>query len=165
MTTSSLEFDPETALGRAFRIDTASVWAEAVDHELLTRVSVGSLVAFQGASSSEYLIGVLDRVTRDLQEEALVEEPGDEGEVPLETRQRDLLRVVLLGTYRTVDGVERDTFRRCRQLPSRRGSVLGHSRRESAEPNESAESAGARRPAPYPGSLRSGPFGVSRRRR
>lgn len=112
MTPSSLEFDPETALGRAFRIDTASVWAEAVDHELLTRVSVGSLVAFQGASSSEYLIGVLDRVTRDLQEEALVEEPGDEGEVPLETRQRDLLRVVLLGTYRTVDGIERDTFKR-----------------------------------------------------
>lgn len=112
MTDSTLDFTESDALGRAFRVDTSSVWAEALDHERLTRIGVGSLIAFQGSNSSEYLVGVLDRVTRDLHDEALVEESTPEGDIPVETRQRDLLRVVLLGTYRTVDGTKRDTFKR-----------------------------------------------------
>jgi DNA helicase HerA-like ATPase len=112
MTDSTLDFAESDALGRAFRVDTSSVWAEALDHERLTRIGVGSLIAFQGSNSSEYLVGVLDRVTRDLHDEALVEESTPEGDIPVETRQRDLLRVVLLGTYRTVDGTKRDTFKR-----------------------------------------------------
>lgn len=112
MTDETLELSELDSLGRAFRIDTASVWAEAFDHEKLTRIGVGSLIAFQGSSASEYLIGVLDRVTRDLREEALVDSPDDDGDVPIETTQRDLLRVVLLGTYRKVDGTRRNTFKR-----------------------------------------------------
>ncbi len=112
MTDSLLQFEADDALGRTFRVDTSSVWAAAIDHERLTRVGVGSLIAFQGSSSSEFLVGVLDRVTRDLQDEALVEEVTVDGDVPVETRQHDLLRVVLLGTYRTVDGTKRDTFKR-----------------------------------------------------
>lgn len=112
MTGSALDFPREAALGRAFRVDTASVWAEALDHERLTRIGVGSLIAFQGSNPSEFLVGMLDRVTRDLQEEALLNEISPEGDVPVEVQQRDLLRVVLLGTYRTVDGTRRNTFKR-----------------------------------------------------
>ncbi|WP_242086911.1 ATP-binding protein [Microbacterium lacticum] len=112
MTDSALEFPQEAALGRVFRVDTASVWAEAVDHERLTRIGVGSLIAFQGSNPSEFLVGMLDRVTRDLQEEALLDEISPDGDVPVEIRQRDLLRVVLLGTYRTVDGTRKNTFKR-----------------------------------------------------
>lgn len=108
----TLEFSTDDVLGRAFRIDTTSVWAEAVDHERLTRTAVGSLIAFQGTSGSEFLVGILDRVTRDLQDEAIPEEADDDGVVPVDIRQRDLLRVVLLGTYRTVDGTQRNTFKR-----------------------------------------------------
>ena len=110
--TNVLEFLPDSALGRVFRVDTASVWAEAIDHDRLTRVGVGSLIAFQGSNASEYLVGMLDRVTRDLQEEALLDDFDEDGVVPVEARQRDLLRVVLLGTYREVDGTRRNTFKR-----------------------------------------------------
>ncbi len=111
--TNVLEFPLNFALGRVFRVDTASVWAEATDHDRLTRVGVGSLIAFQGSNSSEYLVGMLDRVTRDLQEEALLDNLDDDDDVvPVEARQRDLLRVVLLGTYREVDGTRRNTFKR-----------------------------------------------------
>lgn len=109
---SILEFPRDMALGRVFRVDTASVWAEAIDHERLTRIGVGSLIAFQGSNSSEYLVGMLDRVTRDLQDEAILDDPDLDGVVPVEARQRDLLRVVLLGTYRTVDGTKTNTFKR-----------------------------------------------------
>ena len=112
MTSPRLVFDEEEPLGRAFRIDTAGVSAEATDHALLTRVGVGSLIAFQGAVATEYLVGMLDRVTRDLQDEAMVDDLDEVGGVPIEARQRDLLRVVLLGTYRTIDGTKLDTFKR-----------------------------------------------------
>lgn len=112
MSPQTLEFSADAILGRAFRIDTSSVWAEATDPDQLTRVGVGSLIAFQGAHASEYLVGVLDRVTRDLQDEALTEEETALGGAPVETRQRDLFRVVLLGTYRTVDGIKHNTFKR-----------------------------------------------------
>ncbi|OZD53580.1 ATP-binding protein [Rhodococcus sp. 06-1460-1B] len=112
MTSPALEFDFKDSLGRAFRIDTASVWAEATDHERLTRISVGSLVAFQGSHSSEYLIGILDRVTRDLQDDSMLDVESESIAIPAEIRQRDLLRVILLGTYRTVDGLKHDTFKR-----------------------------------------------------
>ena len=105
---SVLDFAPEGALGRVFRVDTGSVWAEALDHELLTRVAVGSLIAIQGANASEYLVGLLDRVTRDVYEDV---EADDKGDLP-EAKQRDLMRVVLVGTYRTVDGDRVNTFKR-----------------------------------------------------
>lgn len=108
----ALEFPREGSLGRVFRVDTASVWAEALDHDKLTQVGVGSLVAIQGSTSTEFLVGMLDRVTRDLQDEALVSDLSEEGGVPVEARQRDLFRVVLLGTYRTVDGTATNTFKR-----------------------------------------------------
>lgn len=112
MSPQTLKFPDDAILGRAFRIDTSSVWAEATSPDHLTRVGVGSLIAFQGANASEYLVGVLDRVTRDLQDEALTEDETTLGDAPVETRQRDLFRVVLLGTYRTVDGTKRNTFKR-----------------------------------------------------
>lgn len=112
MNDATLEFSQNDALGRVFRVDTSSVWGEALDHERLTRTGVGSLIAFQGSNSSEYLVGVLDRVTRDLQDEAVFDGSETDGDAPIETRQRDLLRVVLLGTYRTIDGTKKNTFKR-----------------------------------------------------
>ena len=112
MSEVALGFSQDEALGRVFRVDTSSVWAEATDHERLTRIGVGSLIAFQGSTSSEYLIGMLDRVTRDLQDEVVLDGPVIDGQEPTEIRQRDLFRVVLLGTYKTVDGTSRNVFKR-----------------------------------------------------
>jgi hypothetical protein len=112
MTKTVLNLDISDALGRTIRVDTGSVWAEASDHDKLTHVGVGSLIAFQGANGSEYLIGMLERVTRDLQEEADLNSIDDEGNFSLTTLPRDLLRVVLLGTYRQVEGTRENTFKR-----------------------------------------------------
>ena len=38
MTDSPLSFPDDQALGRTFRVDTASVWAEAIDHEVVLEV-------------------------------------------------------------------------------------------------------------------------------
>ncbi len=111
MDAKTLTFPPEHALGRVFRVDTAAVWGEALDHDRLSRTTVGSLVAFQGSNSSEFLVGILDRVTRDLSDSA--DDFGDGDEIIAQSgASRDLFRVVLLGTYRQVDGEKHNTFKR-----------------------------------------------------
>jgi hypothetical protein len=109
---TGLQFDPASPLGMAFRIDTSSVWAEATDSESITRVSIGTLIAMEGQLPSEYLVGILDRVTRDTEQADMLDDLEIEDSFPLPRVERDLFRVVLLGTYRTVDGQRRNTFKR-----------------------------------------------------
>jgi hypothetical protein len=101
-------------LGLVIRVDTSHVIVDVEDHALLTRVSVGNLVAVRGATALEFLIGIVDRVTRDTQPEALLGHENVEGETALEQVevQRDLLRLVLVGTYRVAGASEGGTFKR-----------------------------------------------------
>ena len=101
-------------LGLVIRVDTSHVIVDVEDHALLTRVSVGNLVAVRGATALEFLIGIVDRVTRDTQPEALLGQENVEGETALEQVevQRDLLRLVLVGTYRVAGASEGGTFKR-----------------------------------------------------
>lgn len=113
MSNKNLTFKVEESLGRVFRVDTGSVWAESTDPDVLTRLAVGSLIAFQGSKASEFLVGVLDRVSRDIGEALDSDEgAGVQGDLPLISAQRDALRVVLVGTYCSVDGDRRNTFKR-----------------------------------------------------
>jgi hypothetical protein len=108
----SIDFDAASVLGRIISVDTSRAVIDVDDHEMLTRVSVGNLVAIKGATALEYLIGLVDRVTREPYEEAMLDEENQEGEVPIDEGQRDLVRVVLVGTYRTVEGDRRNVLKR-----------------------------------------------------
>jgi DNA helicase HerA-like ATPase len=108
----SIDFESGSALGRIISVDTSRAVIDVEDHELLTRVSVSNLVAIKGATAVEYLIGLVDRVTREPFEEPILEEESPEGEVPIGEGQRDLVRVVLIGTYRTVEGERRNVLKR-----------------------------------------------------
>lgn len=106
--TNALDLDSDNRLAEIVRVETGSAWAEAVDSERLTRVGVGSLVAIQSANAFEYLIGILDRVTRDAIED---DAPDDETSMSAPIL-RDLLRVVLVGTYRVAQGTGGPGFKR-----------------------------------------------------
>jgi DNA helicase HerA-like ATPase len=108
----SIDFESGEALGRIIRVDTSRALIDVDEHELLTRVAVGNLVAIVGSSPVEYLIGLADRVTREPYEEAIVAEEDTEEEMPVGEGQRDLVRVVLVGTYRKVDGDKRNVLKR-----------------------------------------------------
>lgn len=109
---ASIDFGAASVLGRIISVDTSRALIDVDNHDLLTRVSVGNLVAIKGASASEYLIGLVDRATREPFEEALLGEEDTEGQVPIGEGQRDMVRVVLIGTYRKVEGEARDVLKR-----------------------------------------------------
>lgn len=107
-----LKFDNTCRLGRVAAVDTSRVLIAIDNADLLPRAAVGTLVAIQGTVAQEFLVGMTERVTRQLREH--VEQPDslDPTSVSIEIVTDDALRIVLLGTYRTVDGSLHNKFKR-----------------------------------------------------
>ena len=112
MIASAMDFSEDDKIGRVSGVDTSRVLIEVDDHTLLTRMSVSNIVAVQGATANEFLIGIVDRIVRTTRQQALLDEEDDQGVVPIGEAESDLVRVVLVGTYRKVDGERRNNFKR-----------------------------------------------------
>jgi len=110
--TSILAFDTPNKLGRVASVDTSRVLIEVENAALLPRAAVGSLVAIQGATAQEFLIGMTERVTRQLREQTAQPDPMAPTTLAVEVVPDDSLRAVLLGTYRTIEGTVRNRFKR-----------------------------------------------------
>jgi hypothetical protein len=105
-------FEDSQLLGKVAAVDTSRVSIAVESPILLPRAAVGSLVAIQGNTHLEYLIGMTERVTRQLREQIV--ESGDAGDtaLTLENIPDDSMRVVLLGTFKALDGSNRNRFKR-----------------------------------------------------
>ncbi len=112
MSKPALNFQDSDRIGRVAAVDTSRVVVTAEDHALLTRSGVGNLVAIRGSTQQEYLIGMIERVTRTVTEEILLENEDDKGNIPFGNKPDDAMRVVLIGTFRTVDGDKSNVFKR-----------------------------------------------------
>jgi uncharacterized protein len=113
MTNSSfLVFEAASRLGKVVSVDTSRVLVAVENAGLLPRAAVGSLVAIQGATAQEYLIGITERVTRQLREETAQPDSLSPTVLAIEIVPDDSLRAVLIGTYRTIDGTVRNRFKR-----------------------------------------------------
>ena len=112
MTEPILSFTDATRVGKVASVDTSKVFVDVENHALLTRVSVGNLLAVQGTTAQEFLIGIVERVTRQMKEEALLEQEDEQGNVPIGESQTDVIMAVLVGTYRAIDGDKRNVFKR-----------------------------------------------------
>lgn len=112
MTQTILQLGERDYIGRVASVDTSRVAIDIDNSELLTRIGIGGLLAIRGATEQEFLIAIVERVTRSLKE-SLPEMPPEQGiETSLVASPTDILRAVLIGTFRTVDGSEKNTFKR-----------------------------------------------------
>ena len=110
MSEEILIFEDGDRIGRVASVDTSKVLIDAEDQGLVTQIGVGNLVAIVGATEREFLIAIVERVTRSLKEELLEEE--DDEFIEIGPSPSDFLRVVLIGTYRTVQGEKKHVFKR-----------------------------------------------------
>lgn len=106
----ALTFTENDQIGRVVGVDTSRVAIDVTNSEMLTRVGIGQLIAIKGATQAEFLIGMTDRVTRSLREELPDPEGGEFG--ALTVSPSDHMQAFVIGTYRTVDGANVDTFKR-----------------------------------------------------
>lgn len=107
-----LTFDAPSKLGKVASVDTSRVLIAVENAALLPRAAVGSLVAIQGTTAQEFLIGMTERVTRQLREQTAQPDPMAPTTLAVEVVPDDSLRAVLLGTYRTIEGTLRNRFKR-----------------------------------------------------
>ena len=107
-----LTFDAPSMLGKVASVDTSRVLIAVENAALLPRAAVGSLVSIQGTTAQEFLIGMTERVTRQLREQTAQPDSMAPTTLAVEVVPDDSLRAVLLGTYRTIEGTVRNTFKR-----------------------------------------------------
>ncbi len=112
MSDAALQFKDTDRIGRVAAVDTSKILIEVHEPTLMTRLGVGHLVAVKGATEREFLIGITERVTRTTRDEMLGEDSEAGDTLTLEPRPEDVIRAVLVGTYRTVHGDEKNKFKR-----------------------------------------------------
>ncbi|KVW84701.1 ATP-binding protein [Burkholderia cepacia] len=112
MIEAALQFSDDDEIGRVASVDTSRVAVDVTNSSLLTRIGIGQLIAVRGMTEREYLIAMTERVTRSMREELPnSEEPGDDGGL-LETVANDWVQAILIGTFRTIEGANANTFKR-----------------------------------------------------
>ncbi len=112
MSQQALRFSEAEKIGRVSAVDTSRILIDVEDHHQITRVGIGNLIAVRGATESEFLIGITERLTRTLRDEFLPESSDADSAGEFGPRPEDILRVVLVGSYRTVEGNEANRFKR-----------------------------------------------------
>lgn len=112
MTDAALQFSSQDRIGRVAAVDTSRLSIDVDDPGLMTTLSVGNLVAIRGLTVQEFLIGIVERATRSVREELLTEDADEQGNIPVGEAQVDVIRVVLIGTFRTIDGSVSNVFKR-----------------------------------------------------
>ena len=111
MSEAALDFAASDHIGRVVSVDTSRVLINVSDSVLLTSIGIGQLLAIKGTTQQEFLIAITEKVTRTLGMELSPEaETGDDES--LSTVPTDLMRAALVGTFRTVEGEKKNTFKR-----------------------------------------------------
>lgn len=108
---AALQFDETQLLGKIASVDTTRVLIDVSNSVLLTRIGIGGIIAIRGSTEMDFLIAITERVTRTLRDELPVE-IEDEDELTFEAVPNDFVRAALIGTYRTVEGDKKNTFKR-----------------------------------------------------
>ena len=113
MTTDNVfQFGDTLILGRVTSVDTSRVLVVSENTVLLPRASVGKLLAIQGSSANEYFIATVERVTRQLTEQVEDPDPVNPTVADSTLSTEDVVRAAILGTFKSVDGVNRKVFKR-----------------------------------------------------
>lgn len=112
MASPVMSFEVETPMGRVMSVDTMRVFIHIDDHELLKKVMVGNLIAIQGATGHQYLISIVERITRLPSDAIIASEVSDDETSPKSEEMQDTIRAVLVGTYRVKDGDAGPSFKR-----------------------------------------------------
>lgn len=112
MPTTKMSFEAVNPIGRVMSVDTMRVFIHVDDHELLKKVMVGNLIAVQGVTGHQFLISIVERITRLPADFIEQSETQDEETAPQPEEMQDTIRAVLVGTYRVKDGDAGPSFRR-----------------------------------------------------
>src|ERR1035438_1904369 len=112
MSNAIMSFESTEPIGRVMSVDTMRVFIDVRAPELLKKVMVGNLVAVQGATGHQFLISIVERITRLPADVLEASEAAADDTAPQEETLQDTIRAVLLVTYRSKEGEAGPSFKR-----------------------------------------------------
>lgn len=107
-----LTFQDVDRIGSVIYVDTNQVLIDVENNDKIYLLNVGSIVAIQTTRVFEYIIGIIDRVKRKVNDFFEVDEVENELSDGEEYISSDVIQVSLIGTYKTVDGNSKNNFKR-----------------------------------------------------
>ena len=105
--TNLFDFTDEEALGAVISVDTATVIVRIDDLEKLKRLQVNRLVVLQSSKAGNFLIGIVQKITR---KPDATQNDGELDEIL--PNENNLVRISLIGTMINKSGSDRNIFRR-----------------------------------------------------
>lgn len=106
---SALNFTDGDRCGCVASVDTAQIVIEIDCLEALSSVSVGNLIAIETTKAHEFLVAIIDRITR----KYIDPENNATDEVDIEApSSSDFIKVNIIGTFMSVYGDRRNVFKR-----------------------------------------------------
>ncbi|ENQ3079544.1 ATP-binding protein [Bacillus sp. WLY-B-L8] len=109
METTILNLTTENKVGKIISVDTSNIIVNVDNPEIMTKLSIGHIMAVKGNFEHELLICLIEKVTRSQLEMIVMDEIEEED---METSTNDLIRATLIGTFKSVDGTKRNVFKR-----------------------------------------------------
>lgn len=103
-------FEDSSSIGTVFSVDTATLIIKVDELEKLRKLQVNHLVAIQSSKAGQFLIGLINRITRKVSDE---EQPsGDDFGLTNFLFTENILRVNLIGTLLNKHGEKENVFKR-----------------------------------------------------
>lgn len=99
----------DNKVGRVISVDTSNIIVNVDNSEIMTKLSIGHIMAVKGNFEHELLICLIEKVTRSQRDMLVMDEIEEED---METSTNDLIKATLIGTFKSVDGTKRNLFKR-----------------------------------------------------
>ncbi|MBK8092215.1 MAG: ATP-binding protein [Verrucomicrobiaceae bacterium] len=104
-------YQDEEALGHVKAVDTSTVIVSVENLELLRKLQVNRLVVLHSSKAGQYLVGIVQKITRDTTVEKILADSEGE-ETTAKTTEQNLVRITLIGTFCDKLGSRENVFRR-----------------------------------------------------
>lgn len=104
------KFDSSDSIGTVFSVDTATLIIKVDELEKLRKLQVNHLIAIQSSKAGQYLIGIINRITRKASDEEKPE--GEDLGLGGFLFTENILRVNLIGTLIDKHGDKENVFKR-----------------------------------------------------
>lgn len=104
-----LNFDDHDLLGSVTHVDTEQIIVEIENDIIMGQICVGNLVAIETGKRHEFLISLIDKVTRKYIDD-FDDDAAEEDELMISSA--DYVKLSIIGTYHSVLGSSHDIFKR-----------------------------------------------------
>lgn len=103
-------FTENVKIGQVVSVDTSNIVISVSNSKIMGSISIGHIVAIKSIYEHELLICIIDKVSRTQNDYLPIE--GLEDDYLIEFNTTDLIRVTIIGTFKSVDGLKQNVFQR-----------------------------------------------------